>query len=169
MAMRKGGLQKNVRSIFQDAAMPDDIHLEPPSGETSADGDPVVETPELAREPQTDALPVQETEVSVPEVPVPQPQPEAQPQSEPSEAAHGGACLADPMIEGQMKKQKCENDFSCYTSGYKDLCQARVIRHGKTVQCLEPKKNPCSYRISTFFKRLCQCPIRIHIAKKHKK
>ncbi len=167
MVRRKGGLQRDVRSIFHDAAMPDDIRLESPSDETSADLAPVSETPELACKPQTDALPAQETQVSAAEAPVSQPQPEVQPQSEPSEAGCDKACLVDPMIEGHMTKQKCENDFLCYTSGFEDLCQARVIRNGKTVQCLEPRKNLCSYRISTFFKRLCQCPTRIHIAKKH--
>ena len=73
------------------------------------------------------------------------------------------------MIEGQMKKQRCEKGFSCYVSGLKNLCKARVIRKGKAVQCLEPKKKPCEYRISAFFKKFCQCPIRIHIAKKHGK
>ncbi|MCP4452665.1 MAG: hypothetical protein GY809_14480 [Planctomycetes bacterium] len=163
MARRKGGLQKNIRSIFQDAAIPDDIHVVPPSDEAHQESDPVVETSERAGVPQTEALPVQEAQASAPDVLV------SQPQLEPSQAPHDEACISDPMIEGQMKKQRCEKGFSCCTSGFNDLCRARVLRNGKTVKCLEPKKTSCAYRISTLFKRLCQCPIRIHIAKKHGK
>ena len=168
MSSRKGGLQRDIRSIFEDATMPDDILVKPPSETPTptptppapaaavlddpvdlpaeAEVEPDLVTPETAPE----QIPVVES------VPTPDPGPEA-------------PDFSDRTIEGQMKKQRCEKDFSCYKSGLKDLCKARVIRKGKIVQCLEPKKKPCEYRIFTLFKRLCQCPIRIHIAKKHDK
>lgn len=175
MARHKSGLQKNVRCIFEDAAMPDDIHVEPASDESLRESDPVVETSEPEVQPQIEVPPVPETQVLASDVPEAQPEPQLQPgpesvpQLESSQATPDETGFSDPMIEGQMKKQRCEKKFACYKSGMKDLCKARVIRRGKTVQCLEPKKKPCDYRISTLFKRLCQCPIRIHIAKKHKK
>ena len=137
--------------------------MTPGPAEPATESDPVIETSELEEQPQTEATLAQEPSVSASEVPV------AEPESESGQASDDGAGFSDPRIEAQMKKQKCEKSFSCYTSGLEDLCKARVIRKGKTVQCLEPKKKPCAYRISTFFKRLCQCPIRIRIAKKHKK
>ena len=165
MARSKGGLQKNIRSIFEDAAMPDDIHVMPDPVEAAPESTPVVETSKPEDQPHSEAMPVQETPVSALDTPVPQPQP----QSESSQAAPDASDFSDPTIEGQMKKQKCAKGFSCYKSGLKDLCRARLIRRGKVVQCLEPKKKPCDYRLSTLFKRLCQCPIRIRLAKKHKK
>lgn len=163
MARSKGGLQKNIRSIFENAEMPDDIHVMPDPVEAAPESAPVVDTSKPEDQPHTESMPAQETPVLAPDTPEPQPQ------SEPSQAAQDASGFSDPTIEDQMKKQKCAKGFSCYASGLKDLCQARLIRRGKVVQCLEPKKKPCDYRISTLFKRLCQCPIRIHIAKKHKK
>ncbi len=143
--------------------MPDDIHVMPDPVEAAPESAPVVETSKPEDQPHTGEMPVQETRVPALDTPVPQPQ------LEPSQAAHDASDFSDPTIEGQMKKQKCAEGFSCYKSGLKDLCRARLIRRGKVVQCLEPKKKPCDYRLSTLFKRLCQCPIRIRLAKKHKK
>ncbi len=157
MARSKGGLQKNVRSIFQDAAMPDEVI----ASEPEVPSEPV-STPEADTVATPEKSPVQSPCESAPDVPVAESKPEL---SQPAEESS----FSDPMIDGQMKKQKCEKDFSCYKSGLEDLCQARLIRRGKVVQCMEPKKSPCAYRITTFFKRICQCPIRIHIAKKHGK
>ena len=160
MARSKGGLQKNVRSIFEDAAMPDDIHITSAVVDSS-DPPATVASPSVQTSQDVDASDPDAC-VSQAEIPVAEPKPEPPAASEEAE-------FSDPLIENQMKKQNCEKDFSCYESGLKDLCRARVIHRGKTVQCLEPKKTPCAYRISTFFKRLCQCPIRIRIAKKHGK
>jgi hypothetical protein len=160
MARSKGGLQRNVRSIFQDAAMPDDIHVTPAISDADTIPAPAVSPP--TEVPKDEAAPGPEACVSLPDASA------IEPQSE-SCLASEDTGFSDPKIESQMKKQKCEKDFSCYKSGLKDLCKARVIHRGKTVQCLEPKTTPCAYRIFTFFKRLCQCPIRICIAKKHGK
>jgi hypothetical protein len=163
MSRSSGGLQKNVRSIFEDAAIPDDIQVTPGAAEPATESAPVIEPPKLEEQPQTESTSVQEPSDSALEIPV------GEPESESGQAAGDGSGFSDSMIEAQMKKQKCEKSFSCYKSGLEDLCKARVIHKGKTVQCLESKRKPCAYRISTFFKRLCQCPIRIRIAKKHGK
>lgn len=161
MARSKGGLQKNIRSIFKDAAMPDDIHVQPIPEEPVAVSAPVtVSEPKESFMPEVP--PVETLSESIPTIPVADNQPEPNPSTEVS-------VFSDPQIEAQMKKQKCEKGFSCYESGLKELCNARVINKGKAVQCLESKKTPCAFRISTFFKRICQCPIRIRIAKKHGK
>ncbi|MCF7976050.1 MAG: hypothetical protein K9N55_19690 [Phycisphaerae bacterium] len=162
MARSKGGLQKNICNIFQDADMPEDILTNPIPEDLEPEPDlvPVAIPPLEASEPET--APEPDMCVSIPEVPATEPKPE--PQAPPE-----GPGFSDSVIEGQMKKQKCEKNFSCYESGLEDLCQARVIHKGKTVQCLEPKTKPCAFRLSSFFKRLCQCPIRIRIAKKHGK
>jgi len=172
MARSKGGLQKNVSSIFQDAAMPDDIKVTPDPVESEPDPVPVLETSPVEDAPKAEALPVQEPLRSTPDAPVVQAEkpdmPDVQIPPEPSQVPDR-AEFTDPRIEAQMKKQKCEKQFLCYTSGLEDLCKARVIRRGQTVQCLEPKKKTCAYRLSSFFKKLCQCPVRIYIAKNHRK
>ena len=206
MSSRKGGLQKNIRNIFKDATLSDELYARPASEETAPTPSAAVVTPEEEcptevelDQPQSDVVtesPVSDepiaapTPTSTPEPAPEQVEPEAQlttepepdqddidpmtssPPVEPASVSHAAPEqpeFHDRTIEGQKKKQRCEKGFSCYASGLKELCKARVIRRGKAVQCLEPKKKPCEYRISTFFKKICQCPIRIYIAKKHKK
>jgi hypothetical protein len=160
MVRSKGGLQKNVRSIFQDANI-DDVHIESAFSESDMVPEPASVT--AAREMvNPDVSPIQSMCESAPDMPVADIPPELSPPADRSN-------FSDSMIEGRMKKQKCEKDFSCYKSGLEELCQARLIRRGKVVQCMEPTKTSCAYRMTTFFKRICQCSIRIHIAKKHGK
>ncbi len=162
MPRRRGGLQKNVRSIFEDASLPDDVSVHV-----------VLAEPDM--EPEPTCVPASREKMTVPDVSAGLSPCESVPEMAVAEAPPETSLspeepdFSDPVIEARMKKQKCEKDFSCYTSGLKELCQARVTRGGKAVQCMEPKKTSCAYRMTTLFKRICQCPIRIHIAKKHGK
>lgn len=161
MARRRGGLHKNVRSIFQDATLSDDVGVHTMLSEPEVEPEPA-SVPEARDTIPPDVLPVQDTCDTLQDVPMVD-MPSAL--SPPADQSN----FSDPIIEGRMTKQTCAKDFSCYKSGLTELCQARLTRGGKVVQCMEPKKTSCAYRMTTFFKRICQCPIRIHIAKKHGK
>ena len=62
---------------------------------------------------------------------------------------------------------ECSKGFVCYTSRLKKLCRARDIGLGSYIVCLEKVPEECNFFAVVFGdKHLCQCPLRIYIAKK---
>ena len=61
----------------------------------------------------------------------------------------------------------CDKGFVCYTSGQIKLCKAEDIGLDSYLVCLEKNPKECKF-FSLIFgdKHICQCPLRIYIAKK---
>lgn len=64
---------------------------------------------------------------------------------------------------------KCQKDFICEKSGFKNLCKANHIKQGKYVECLDEKPKLCSFSLTFGDTFLCICPVRVHIAKEYDK
>ena len=71
-------------------------------------------------------------------------------------------------IEEIMGVMKCPNGFKCYKSGLEALCKARNIGAESFLLCWEKKPERCKF-LSTADGHLCECPLRIYIARKLKK
>jgi hypothetical protein len=64
---------------------------------------------------------------------------------------------------------ECPKDFKCYKSGFEVLCQARDIGSESFLECLEEDPEGCKFSFAFFgYAHLCQCPLRVYIAKKLK-
>ncbi len=72
-------------------------------------------------------------------------------------------------MEGILIGFKCPKGFLCYKSGIKALCKAKDIGLKAFLLCLEKGPEECSFSRSFGTSHLCQCPLRIYIAKKLKK
>jgi hypothetical protein len=68
-------------------------------------------------------------------------------------------------IEDIISHIQCRKGFSCYRSGFADLCQARDIGLESFVECLEEDPRACPFVIPFASKHLCRCRLRIYIAK----
>jgi hypothetical protein len=64
---------------------------------------------------------------------------------------------------------KCSKDFKCYRSGFENLCKAKDFGAELFLECLEENPEECKFSShwKTFW--LCDCPLRVYIAKKLKK
>jgi len=73
------------------------------------------------------------------------------------------------QIEEMIDGLQCPKEFSCYTSGFKNLCKARDIGLESFVACL--MKDPFACKFSLLFGGIffCQCKLRVYIAKKLRK
>jgi len=72
-------------------------------------------------------------------------------------------------IEKIIDRIKCTKDFECYKSGFKNLRKARGIGLERYLECLEKEPRECEFAIPFGYTFLCQCPLRVYIAKKLKK
>jgi hypothetical protein len=72
-------------------------------------------------------------------------------------------------IEKMIGGLQCPKEFSCYTSGSKNLCKTRDIGLESFVVCLI--NDPLTCRFSLQFGGLvfCQCKLRVYIAKNLRK
>ena len=64
----------------------------------------------------------------------------------------------------------CDKDFVCYTSGQIKLCKAEDVGFESYLVCLQEHPEECKFSVKVFGdKHLCQCPLRVHLAKNMKK
>jgi hypothetical protein len=64
---------------------------------------------------------------------------------------------------------KCSKDFKCKKSGFKNLCKAKVAgTDAQLLVCLEKHPKKCEF-FNLAAGYICECPLRIYIAKKLKK
>ena len=65
----------------------------------------------------------------------------------------------------------CPRDFQCCMSRFEDICKATRIGLETVLECLEEGPQTCPLSAPFPFKdtHLCQCPLRVYIAKKLKK
>ena len=71
----------------------------------------------------------------------------------------------DEIINGL----KCPKDFACAQSGFERLCKARDLGLESFLDCLEEKPAGCNFALAFGNGYLCQCPLRVYLAKKLKK
>ncbi len=63
----------------------------------------------------------------------------------------------------------CPKDFKCYKSGLENLCKAEDVGLQWYLLCLEPQPQECKFSVLIENKYLCECPLRVYLAKKLKK
>jgi len=68
-------------------------------------------------------------------------------------------------IEEIIDGMKCPKDFRCAQSGFEHLCKAHDIGLKGYLDCLEEKPAKCKFALSFGEGYLCQCPLRVHLAK----
>ena len=68
-------------------------------------------------------------------------------------------------IETLIDGLKCPKEFSCYTSGLKNLSKARDIGLESFVACLMPDPLKCKFSICFGGIFFCQCKLRVYMAK----
>jgi hypothetical protein len=71
----------------------------------------------------------------------------------------------EEMIDGMQ----CPKEFSCYTSGLKNLCKARDIGLESFVACLMNDPLACKFSIQFGGAFFCKCKLRVYITKKSRK
>ena len=60
---------------------------------------------------------------------------------------------------------KCPKGFICNESGFKTLCKASYLGQDKYVECLDDKPRQCSFSLTFGHTFLCNCPLRVRMAK----
>ncbi|MCK4943489.1 MAG: hypothetical protein KAS65_07925 [Candidatus Aminicenantes bacterium] len=64
---------------------------------------------------------------------------------------------------------QCPKNFKCAEKGFELLCRAKDFGLENYLECLEEKLWACSFALSFGSGYLCQCPLRVYLAKKLKK
>jgi len=72
-------------------------------------------------------------------------------------------------IEEIMSGLKCEKNYICANSQFELLCEAEDIGLDNYLSCLESDPQRCNFSLSFGDSYMCQCPIRVYLAKKLKK
>jgi len=72
-------------------------------------------------------------------------------------------------IEEIMKGMQCPEDFSCYRTGFKDVCRAKDFGIEAILECLEEDPEECSFSYSYGHLYFCKCPLRNFVARKLEK
>ena len=68
-------------------------------------------------------------------------------------------------IDEIMGEMDCPKQFECAKSGFENLCKAKDSGLEHYVDCLEPQPPACSFALSFGVGYLCQCPLRVYLAK----
>jgi hypothetical protein len=167
MAREKRGLQKDVSSIFAGVALEDVIHQALPQ-DAGQPAKPIPEgfpnTPFAAIDfPAPKVELVQEASL---DSAIPQDQEAVMLANQTNASEQSDELSGDERVQQLMASVPCTKDHSCVQSNLASLCKAKLGRKGKVVQCMESKKNACSFRLSFLFKKICRCPLRQYIAKR---
>ena len=72
------------------------------------------------------------------------------------------------MIEEIIGGMQCPKNFKCAEGGFEDLCKATDIGLENFLNCLEKNPADCPFALSYGLRYLCQCPLRVYLAKKLK-
>jgi hypothetical protein len=65
-----------------------------------------------------------------------------------------------------MEGMECPDDFSCYKTGFKNLCKAKDFGIESVLECLEKDPTLCKYALKYGHLYFCKCPLRTFIAQK---
>ncbi|MBW2465908.1 MAG: hypothetical protein JRF02_01280 [Deltaproteobacteria bacterium] len=77
--------------------------------------------------------------------------------------------IQEIIIEKIVGGIQCPKDYRCTKFGVKHLCKAKDIGKEDCLQCLEEDPSDCPFVSDIGYYKLCQCPLRIYIAKNLKK
>ena len=69
-------------------------------------------------------------------------------------------------IEEIIGKMTCPKGFRCAESGFEDLCKARDFGVDSYLDCLDENQPRCLFALPFADIHLCQCPLRVFLAKK---
>jgi hypothetical protein len=72
-------------------------------------------------------------------------------------------------IEEIIGDLRCSKDFKCYNSGYTDLCKAEDVGAPSFLVCLEKHPRHCKFSLYVEKMYLCECPLRLYLAKEMNK
>jgi hypothetical protein len=72
-------------------------------------------------------------------------------------------------IEQLMADIQCPKDFKCAESGFERLCKAKDFGHENYLECLEEHPSSCVFALTLDGVNLCECSLRVYLAKKLKK
>lgn len=63
-------------------------------------------------------------------------------------------------------KIECRKKFRCITADMSPLCEARDVGIESMLECLDENPDECQFSFAFYgYAYLCQCPIRIYLAK----
>jgi len=69
-------------------------------------------------------------------------------------------------IEEIIGKMACPKGFRCADSGFEILCKARDFGVESYLDCLDEHRSLCRFALPFADIYLCQCPLRVFLAKK---
>ena len=69
-------------------------------------------------------------------------------------------------IEEIIGKMVCPKGFRCAESGFENLCKARDFGVESYLDCLDENRSLCRFALPFADIYLCQCPLRVFLAKK---
>ncbi len=69
-------------------------------------------------------------------------------------------------IEEIIGKMSCPKTFKCAESGFENLCRARDFGVESYLECLDGSGSICQFALPFGEGHLCQCPLRVFLAKK---
>ncbi len=67
-------------------------------------------------------------------------------------------------VKTLLGRLRCTKELHCATAGLKSLCKAKYILNDKVMLCLEEAPE-CSFATRFGSGFLCECPVRIYLAK----
>ena len=68
-------------------------------------------------------------------------------------------------VEALRAEMRCSKDFQCVESGFAELCKAQDIGLDSHLECLDPGADACLFSAVVESRHLCQCPLRVFLAK----
>lgn len=72
-------------------------------------------------------------------------------------------------IEEIIGSMSCPKGFKCAESGFVNLCKAKDFGVESYLDCLDEGRSQCKFALPFADIHLCQCPLRVFLAKKLKK
>ena len=72
------------------------------------------------------------------------------------------------QIEKIRAGMDCPKGFICCESGFVDMCKAKDLGLEDYVDCLADAPGGCRFSLPFGAGHLCQCPLRVYVAKKLK-
>lgn len=70
------------------------------------------------------------------------------------------------QIDKIMAEITCRKHFRCVESGFENLCKARDFGGNNYLDCLEADPAECPFAMRFDDQHLCECPLRVYLAKK---
>lgn len=73
------------------------------------------------------------------------------------------------QIEEIISGMKCQKDFECYKSGFKNLIKVKIFEEENLIECLGKFPEQCDFSFPFADGYFCKCLLRAYIAKHLKK